>query len=67
MIFFIYKEFLVIFLFLFYSLELPDAPVAKKLRRSTSVVIDQPGDDTKVLIDQVPDNVTALEDVRMLS
>lgn len=47
-----------------YSLDIPDQPAAKKLRRSASVVIDQPGDNNKVLIDHVGDSVTSLEDVR---
>ncbi len=46
----------------FRSLELPDPPAAKKLRRSASVMIEQPGDAKKVLIDQVVDDVTSLED-----
>ena len=50
----------------FYSLDLPDQPAAKKLRRSASVVIDQPGDTNKVLIDHVGDCVTSLEDVSYL-
>eukprot|EP00794_Sanderia_malayensis_P009222 gene9222-10196_t len=45
------------------SVELPDVPAAKKFRRSASVVIEQPCDSNKVLVDQVTDNVATMDDM----
>lgn len=39
----------------------------EKRRKTTNVVIDQPATEHKVLIDNVPDNSSLLEEVRSLS